>query len=171
MTEELTIKILSEMATPGSGHIFSQREAARSAIEAIQCANTRIVELEAALTVPDDALPPDGQEWAKVLPTIAFHLIGRHAENWAHAGQLMEAWRAAVNSAADAPQPAGYCIRHADGLRWRTLDTQGAPDWTTDEAEALCFSLRHHADAFACDDPEDVRIVPRANGGRENGYA
>jgi hypothetical protein len=65
--------------------------------------------------------------------------------------------------------PAGYCIRHVDGLRWRTLDTEGAPDWTTDEAEALCFSLRHHADAFACDDPEDVCIVPRANGGSDNG--
>jgi hypothetical protein len=60
-----------------------------------------------------------------------------------------------------AQQPAGYCIRHADGLRWRTLDSMGLPDWTADEAEALCFSLRHDADAFACDDPEDVRIVTR----------
>lgn len=56
----------------------------------------------------------------------------------------------------------GYCIRHADGVRWRTLDSMGMPDWTVDAADALCFSLRHHADAFACDDPEDVRIVPRA---------
>jgi len=62
-----------------------------------------------------------------------------------------------------AQPPAGYRIRHADGLRWRTLDSMGMPDWTEDEAEALCFSLRHHADAFACDDPEDVRIVPREN--------
>ncbi|MGF6766234.1 hypothetical protein P3T24_006580 [Paraburkholderia sp. GAS33] len=36
----------------------------------------------------------------------------------------------------------------------------GAPDWTTDEAEALYFSLRHHANSFSCDDLEDVRIVP-----------
>jgi hypothetical protein len=57
--------------------------------------------------------------------------------------------------------PSGYCIRHADGARWRTLDSMGMPDWTADESEALCFSLRHHADAFAGDDPDDVRIVPR----------
>ena len=62
-----------------------------------------------------------------------------------------------------AQPPAGYSIRHADGLRWRTLDSMGMPDWTEDEAEALCFSLRHHADAFACDDPDDVRIVSRRN--------
>jgi hypothetical protein len=60
-----------------------------------------------------------------------------------------------------AQPPVGYCIRHADGLRWRTLDSMGMPDWTEDEAEALCFSLRHHADAFAGDDLEDVRIVTR----------
>lgn len=192
--------------------------------------------LKSALAVPEDALPPDGQEWAKVSPEVAFHLIERHAENWSHAGQLMEAWRLAVNASATAicdhewqpmtephneclkcgdvrrhpaapalptdtvsrwvfdafktnletlhalcvefgcqqgdtvvdwlrsrlesQQPTGYCIRHVDGMRWRTLDSMGFPDWTTVEAEALCFSLRSHADAFACDDPEDVRIVP-----------
>lgn len=56
----------------------------------------------------------------------------------------------------------GYVIEHADGDRWRTLDSVGAPDWTDDKSEALCFSLRKHADAFACDDPEDVRIVEAA---------
>lgn len=56
----------------------------------------------------------------------------------------------------------GYCITHADGGRWRTMDTIGMPDWTTDKRDALCFSLRKHADAFAADDPEDVRIVPVA---------
>lgn len=165
----------------------------------LDAANARIAELEAACAVPDDALPSDGQEWAKVSPEVAFHLIERHAENWAHAGQLMEAWRLAVNAAAISQEPAaivtethesrdkpdlftimsksalrigdrlyrtplpeGFCIRHADGMRWRTLDSEGAPDWTAVEGEALCFSLRSHADAFACDDPEDVRIVPRA---------
>lgn len=60
-----------------------------------------IAEFESALTVPDDVLPTAGQEWAKVSPDVAFHLIERHAENWAHAGQLMEAWRLAVNAAAN----------------------------------------------------------------------
>lgn len=68
------------------------------AAAALEAANARIAELEAALTVPDYAMPPDGQDWAKVSPEVAFHLIDRHAENWAHAGQLMEAWRTAVNA-------------------------------------------------------------------------
>lgn len=54
----------------------------------------------------------------------------------------------------------GWMIAHSDGIRWRTLDPIGMPDWTTDQREALCFSLRKHADLFAEDDPEDVRIVP-----------
>ncbi|MEX3933331.1 hypothetical protein AB4Y32_16260 [Paraburkholderia phymatum] len=72
----------------------------------------RIAELEAALTVPDYAMPPDGQEWAKVIPEVAFHLIERHAENWAHAGQLMEAWRDAT---AKAPEPI-WCQSCGDGI-------------------------------------------------------
>lgn len=54
----------------------------------------------------------------------------------------------------------GWCIRHVDGQRWRTLDSLGMPDWTDDESKALCLRLREHADAYAADDPEDVRIVP-----------
>lgn len=54
----------------------------------------------------------------------------------------------------------GYVIQHADGSRWRTLDSIGMPDWTDVESEALRFGLRKHADAFAGEDPEDVRIVP-----------
>lgn len=60
---------------------------------------------------------------------------------------------------ADASTFGGYVIEHADGDRWRTLDSIGMPDWTDDKAKALCFSLHEHADRFACDDPEDVRIV------------
>lgn len=61
-----------------------------------------------------------------------------------------------------ATQPAqavGFSIRHVDG-RWRTLDSIGMPDWTNESAQALCFSLREHADRYAEDDPEDVRIIP-----------
>lgn len=34
----------------------------------------------------------DPQDWAKIDPATAFHLIDRHAENWAHTGVLMERW-------------------------------------------------------------------------------
>ncbi|MDR5761913.1 hypothetical protein [Caballeronia sp. LZ035] len=46
-------------------------------------------------------LPEVNQDWASVEPSVAFHLIERHAEDWAHAGRMMEAWRAANT---DAPQ-------------------------------------------------------------------
>lgn len=32
------------------------------------------------------------QDWARLSASEAFHLIERHADNWAHAGELMEAW-------------------------------------------------------------------------------
>src|SRR5262249_9083704 len=51
-----------------------------------------------------------------------------------------------------------FRIVHADGKRWRTLDSIGMPDWTDDPKMALTMTLRMHADAFAGDDPEDVRI-------------
>ena len=51
-----------------------------------------------------------------------------------------------------------FVIEHADGKKWRTIDSTGMPDWAFNKEEALSFSLRKHADAFACDDPDDVRI-------------
>lgn len=70
----------------------------------------------------------------------------------------------------------GYVIQHADGDRWRTLDSIGMPDWTDDEGEALRFALRKHADAWAGEDPEDVRIAlasvparPEASAASERG--
>lgn len=54
----------------------------------------------------------------------------------------------------------GWAIVHVDGKQWRTLDTLGMPDWTEDPLEALAFRLRKHADTYAIDDPEDVRVVP-----------
>lgn len=34
----------------------------------------------------------DAEVWGKIDPAVAFHLIGRHGENWAHTGVLMERW-------------------------------------------------------------------------------
>lgn len=36
--------------------------------------------------------PDDSQPWGQTDPATAFHLIDRHAENWADAGVLMERW-------------------------------------------------------------------------------
>jgi hypothetical protein len=45
---------------------------------------------------PEPAAPPDtSQEWAKLDGATAFLLIDRHAEDWAHTGRMMDAWRAA----------------------------------------------------------------------------
>jgi hypothetical protein len=70
------------------------------AANALEAANARIAKLEASAAIPEWAMQSDDQEWTRVSPSVAFHLIERHAENWAHAGQLMEAWRLAVNAAA-----------------------------------------------------------------------
>lgn len=34
----------------------------------------------------------DPKDWANIDPAVAFHLIDRHAESWAHTGVLMECW-------------------------------------------------------------------------------
>lgn len=52
----------------------------------------------------------------------------------------------------------GFALQHSDGIRWRTLDGIGMPDWTDDPNEALVFRSRDHADRFGADDPDDVRI-------------
>lgn len=53
-----------------------------------------LAEVEAAnmqLTVPDWA-EGDDQAWDKVTPAVAWHLIERHGENWAHIGRMMQAY-------------------------------------------------------------------------------
>jgi hypothetical protein len=71
-------------------------------------------------------------------------------------------WRerelALVTARSETQARKGWAIRHVDG-RWRTMDTLGMPDWTDDQAKALCCRLREHVDAYAADDPDDVRIV------------
>lgn len=34
----------------------------------------------------------ESQDWASTYPAVAWHLIYRHGENWAHMGVLMERW-------------------------------------------------------------------------------
>lgn len=63
-------------------------KAERDELEALRAENER---LKFAMTVPKYC--EDHQEWAGMDGAFAFHLIERHGENWAHCGQLMEAWR------------------------------------------------------------------------------
>lgn len=51
-----------------------------------------------------------------------------------------------------------FYIEDVAGVMFRTLDGNGMPAWTSDRNEALGFTNHYHADVFAADDPEDVRI-------------
>lgn len=44
--------------------------------------------------------PDTSQDWAKLDGATAFHLIERHAEDWAETGHMMESWLAARIAAA-----------------------------------------------------------------------
>lgn len=50
----------------------------------------QVEELSARLST--DHKPDTSQEWAKVDPAVAFHLIERHADDWSEAGAMMVAW-------------------------------------------------------------------------------
>jgi hypothetical protein len=56
--------------------------------------------------------------------------------------------------------PQGYVIERAKGGRWMTIDSIGMPTWTTEKAEAICFSVRSHAETFSLDSDEDVQVKP-----------
>ena len=46
--------------------------------------------LRTAMTVP--AIESNSQNWRGMDGAIAFHLIERHADNWADAGKMMREW-------------------------------------------------------------------------------
>ncbi|UIS65460.1 polyprotein [Acidovorax phage AP1] len=49
----------------------------------------------------------ESQDWAQVDGATAWHLVHRHAEDWAHTARLMHAWRdAAVAAAVEAEREA-----------------------------------------------------------------
>jgi len=86
--EELAAWLDSLHESDASGTVSSRKwEPAQRAAAAIR----------AAAPAPKPAnledAPEGEQEWAKVDPATAFHLIERHAENWADAGRMMLAWR------------------------------------------------------------------------------
>lgn len=46
----------------------------------------------------------ESQDWAQVDGATAWHLVYRHAEDWAHTARLMHAWRDAAVAAAVAAE-------------------------------------------------------------------
>jgi hypothetical protein len=74
------------------------------------------------------ALPEVDQDWSKVEPSVAFHLIERHAEDWAHAGQMMEAWRAATTAAPLANPSDKQEADMRDAIYRKALAMGDAPD-------------------------------------------
>ena len=90
--DELLAKPLNEKA--------SETELARAWMISHGYGNNTIVgaladlhgRIQRMTTIPTEA-PSTEQEWAKVDPAVAFHLIDRHAEDWADAGRMMLAWR------------------------------------------------------------------------------
>ena len=67
-----------------------------AALDAWQAAT--LAEQERAMpTVPDQM-----QDWKGMDGTTAFHLIERHADNWADTGKMMDEWHAANIEAATA---------------------------------------------------------------------
>lgn len=61
-------------------------------------------------TSPVMDAPDTSQDWAKLDGATAFHLIERHAEDWAETGRMMESWLAARMAAAapHAQEPVDY---------------------------------------------------------------
>ena len=110
---------------------FNQQDAAN--LDYIAAANPAVVlgliaRIERLTTVPEQA-PSTEQEWAKVDPAVAFHLIERHAEDWADAGRMMEAWRAAVSAATKptADLSAGGLLKMWKQAEADATDTMPAP--------------------------------------------
>jgi hypothetical protein len=88
-TTPMRISRSAEYSVPVAHHA-----AATSLITALQA---RVAELEAAQTIP--TIEPNSQNWATLDGAVAWHLIERHADNWADVGRMMDEWLAAKTSA------------------------------------------------------------------------
>jgi len=60
--------------------------------------NARLAAMELPATVPDQM-----QDWKGMDGTTAWHLIERHADNWADVGKMMNEWLAANQAAGASP--------------------------------------------------------------------
>lgn len=97
--------------------------------EAADAIDLLLAEVEAAnmqLTVPDWA-EGDDQAWDKVTPAVAWHLIERHGENWAHIGRLMQAYLDAHTATLRAELEAAAADKR-DAERYRFLKRQARSD-------------------------------------------
>ena len=69
------------------------------------------------------------QEWKGMDGAIAFHLIDRHAENWAHSGKMMREWREANES------------DELEQLRQRVAELKAERDAALVESRDACIGL------------------------------
>jgi hypothetical protein len=72
------------------------------------------------LPAQEPTVEPNSQRWAELSGAVAFHLIDRHAENWADAELMMNEWRAAHEASAQKDSLLVECLQLAQ-LSDRTL--------------------------------------------------
>lgn len=89
------------------GHKQAQHaaaELANSADSELERLRARVAELEAQQDPTTDDI--SAQDWKGMDGACAFSLIDRHADDWTHAGRLMNAWRLANPPTTDEQQVA-----------------------------------------------------------------
>lgn len=130
-----------------------------------------IARIERLTAVPEQA-PSAEQEWAKVDPAVAFHLIERHAENWADAGRMMLAWRDANPAPATASgderadfeawikSRVGYPFAGTfTNLMWDAWQARAAVSAATKPTALNANELLRY-DSFETDEGDELRVDP-----------
>ncbi|MBU9142341.1 hypothetical protein KTD26_07375 [Burkholderia multivorans] len=127
--------------------------------EAADAIDLLLAEVEAAnmqLTVPDWA-EGDDQAWDKVTPAVAWHLIERHGENWAHIGRMMQAYLDAHTATLRVElEAAAADKRDAERYRWMAEHFLGADfEWGRGEdgyggIPALVIEIPETAKVWGC---------------------
>lgn len=88
----------------------------------------------AALDATEPTVPDNMQDWKGMDGTIAWHLIERHADNWADIGKMMGEWLAANQTVLDAPEREPLSDARIISLAY---DCNAMPESCTDESLKL----------------------------------
>ena len=89
----------------------------KSAIESLEA-------LRQALAQPEPTVEDNSQNWKGMDGAVAWHLIDRHADNWADIGKMMDEWLKA-NQAQPEQEP-------VTGMFEEKLPDQNPPPWVRD---------------------------------------
>ena len=93
-----------------------------------------ITALRAALDAPEPTVPDNMQDWKGMDGAIAWHLIERHADNWADIGKMMGEWLAANQTVLDVPEREPLSDARITSLAY---DCNAMPESCTDESLKL----------------------------------